>query len=130
MSRVGCLKSNASMHGNIEIVVIYIIHCTPHLYPAKMKRPDLTVMFYTLSMQLPLWPSFLRYCFDSSLSNADEDINAQTRLKLIYGVDKLRMINSYLTSVVSLIQMKMKTHDNIVTALLGTVLTKLIDNPL
>jgi hypothetical protein len=88
------------MHGNIKIVVIYIIHCTPHLYPAKIKRLDLTVMFYTLSMQLPLWPFFWLYCFVSSLFPVDEDVNAQTRSKFIYGVDKLRMINSYLTSVI------------------------------
>jgi hypothetical protein len=63
-----------------------------------MRRPDLTVMFYTLSMQLPLWPFFWLYCFLSTSFPVDVDVNAQTRSKFIYGVDKLRMINSYLTS--------------------------------
>ena len=79
----------------------------------------------------------------------DEKVNAQMRSKLIYGFDKLRMINSYLTiSVYSKLTRLVvdttygrymgktrdmeegMTHDNMVTALLGTVLTKLIDNPL
>jgi hypothetical protein len=65
------------MHGNIKIVVIYIVHCTAHLYPAKMKRLDVTVMFYTLSMQLPLWPPFLLYCFVAGSFPVDEDVIAQ-----------------------------------------------------
>jgi hypothetical protein len=30
----------------------------------------------------------------------DEDVNEETMSRLVYGVDKLRMINSYLTSVI------------------------------
>ena len=128
----------------------------------------------------------------------NESVNARTRSKLIYGVDKLRMINSYLSISFELridsevdqwisrwdvysgrlersvssrhwygdvphrIYLglpllyplpkrtdaecyqhpkegterrdestgRKRTHDNMVTALLGTVLTKLIDNPL
>lgn len=137
------------MHGNTKIVVIYIIHSTPHLNPAKMKWLDLTVLFYTLTMQLSLWPSLLLYCLAPSFVSVDEKVNAQMRSKLNYGFDKLRMINSYLTiSVYSKLTRLVvnttygrymgktrnmregKTHDNMVTALLGTVLTKLIDNPL
>jgi hypothetical protein len=55
-------------------------------------------------MQLPLWPSFELYCFVSSLFPVDEDVNEQTRSQLVYGFDKLRMINSYLTSVIPSMQ--------------------------
>jgi len=39
-----------------------------------MKRLDLTVMFYTLSMQLPLWPPFTCILFVPIRIALDQDV--------------------------------------------------------